>query len=78
MTILILIVMRIFSRMSKERITFHYNKDDALLTEFLNRTSVKELEYSPWILTLTGHLQTFIYVLYEIRMKLKFPLKYER
>jgi abhydrolase domain-containing protein 1/3 len=36
------------------------------------------MEYTPWILTLNGCTQCLIYVLFEIRMKLFFPIKYER
>jgi predicted alpha/beta-fold hydrolase len=36
------------------------------------------MEFTPWLFALNQHFQSITYILYEIRMKIWFPLKYER
>lgn len=36
------------------------------------------MEYVPWMFSINKHMQTVTYIMFEIRMKLAFPIKYER
>jgi predicted alpha/beta-fold hydrolase len=44
----------------------------------LNKSEIRLMEFKPWFLALNGHLQCVTYIMFEIRMKIEFPVKYER
>ncbi len=48
------------------------------MKDFLNKSKIKGMTYTPHFLTLNGTLQAIMYLLNEIYLKLTFPIKYER
>ena len=48
------------------------------MTEFVNKSRIKKMEYIPWLLSLNCHLQVLIYAVFEIINKLTPTVKYER
>lgn len=46
--------------------------------EFIKRTKVTEMEYTPYTLTLNGHLQAIMSVICELVLKVRYPIKYKR
>ena len=73
-----LITFRIISLYQRERIEFYYNKSSSLMRNFLKSSRVRELTYTPYLLTLTGNMQSFIFCFVEPVVKLFFPYRFER
>lgn len=48
------------------------------MKSFVKESKVRELHYTPYMLTLNGHMQSFTYLFCEIYIKLFYKLKYER
>ena len=73
-----LITFRIISLYQKEHIQFFYNKSSNIMREFLKKSKIRKMTYTPHTLTLTGNMQSFIYAWCEIFIKWLYPFKYER
>lgn len=56
----------------------HYNSKSTLMNEFLKHPDTGKLVYKPWMFALINHMQIFVYLLFEIRMKLFPTLQFER
>lgn len=48
------------------------------MKDFVKSTKIKDIHYTPHMLTLNGHLQCLIYMICEVCFKIYFPIKYER
>jgi predicted alpha/beta-fold hydrolase len=73
-----LITFRIISLYQREKIQFYYNKSSSLARDFLKKSKIREMSYTPYFLTLTGNMQSFIYAWCEIYFKFAFPYRFER
>ena len=49
-----------------------------MMKRFVRETNINEMYYTPYMLTLNGHLQAIFYLICEIIFKVYFPIKYER
>ena len=48
------------------------------MNDVLAKTNIANMTYTPYMLTLNGHWQAFIYMCCESVLKLYYPIKYER
>ncbi len=48
------------------------------MRNLVKETKIKDMHYTPHMLTLNGHMQALVYLVCEISLKIYFPFKYER
>lgn len=72
------VTMKLVSYYQKQKIQLHFSKRSALMKEFVSKSNIRHFEYIPWFGAVNSLMQIVLYAFYEIRMKVAFPIKYER
>eukprot|EP00347_Sterkiella_histriomuscorum_P006268 403353420 len=73
-----LITFRIITLYQKEKIEFHFHHKSTLMRDFLQKSNIRNLTYTPYFLALSGNMQSFVYMWTEIFVKLISNVKFER
>ena len=74
---LIVFILKFITKGQAEIFKFYYQKG-SMMEEFLMKTEIRKMVYVPWIFAVNNVMQCVIYLMFEIRMKIWFPLSYER
>ncbi len=74
----ILFTFRIITFMQREKVTVYFKRGSQVMGEFVKRTKVTQMEYTPYTLTVNGHLQAIMSVICELVLKIRYPIKYKR
>ena len=76
--ICILVMLKLIARGRSSCLTFHYDKDNKLYKEFIEKTDIANLKYEPHLFGPTPGPQGFIYITMETLFKFCWPDKFDR
>jgi len=65
-TVVIMIVCRLIAMYQSEYMTFYYKKDGSLMSEFMEKSGITKMRYTPYLFALHAHLQGFCFLPYSL------------
>jgi len=74
----LVVLIKATSMWQRSPLTLYYNKKNRLMSEFIEKTKVSQLEYRPYWLCVTPFLQTLVFILTEEATKFLRPEIFDR